>query len=309
VLFAAVQVPVMRIIRHINRGDNTGPRIDFGKQGKAIHPRTLDPPTGMVRRAKPRARLVHDALALCCNIRYCHENRNNFFTLLLQCPVYTLTQKISCDKRITHMADGNTGISPDVLHKAKTAAAPIRVADKGTEKKDPPVFNIAAEAKATAHGKTTLNEDQKKEYDKLIDLYGKAGDRLGSPTWSAQDAKNLKALTSELDKVEKMPEADRTAITGKLMYHAGHLSGKGTGLLADVVNHVPSSKDILFTDQKGKNVSFPEILKEGINVNTSDVKSTLYDVQQNPDLWQSVKDTALKAHKLEVTDAKASRQR
>jgi hypothetical protein len=198
-------------------------------------------------------------------------------------------------------------ISPEVLKQAQAATSGIKPAAKPAAA---PVFDIAAEARAAAHKSTTLTPEQTKEYEKAMTLYEKAGDRLGSPTWSAQDARNLKAFTNELERIDKMPEADRTAVLGRMMYHGAHMGGqKGTGLLADITLHAPSSRDILFTDQKGKNVPFPKLLEEGINVNTSDVRTTAYDVQPDPNLWSGVQQQAARAHQLEVKDAKAAHQR
>lgn len=204
---------------------------------------------------------------------------------------------------------GNSSkLSPDIAAAAASAGAGAKaaMAPAPATPAKAPVFDIAAEAKATAHGKTTLSPDQKKEYDKVLALYEKAGDRMGSPTWSAADQRNLTAFKTELKAIEKMPEADRTAVLGKLMYHGAHLGGKGEGMLADIINQAPSSKQIQFTDQKHNNVSFEAILKEGINVNTSDVQSTRYNVEPDANRWASVQATAVKAHQLEVRDAKAA---
>jgi len=199
-------------------------------------------------------------------------------------------------------------IPASVKDNAAAAAKPIHDAGKSG---DAPVFNLAKEATELAHHRpSTMTEGQNKEYEHLMDLYNKSGDRMGSPTWNGADPRNTAAFKAELDKIEKMPEADRTAILGRAMYHAGHEGEmSGSGLLADIMLHAPSSKKILFTDTKGKNVPFSEILKEGLNVNTSGVNSTAHDIEPSDTMWKNSEQLAAKAHQLEVRDQKASHQK
>lgn len=208
------------------------------------------------------------------------------------------------------MADPAKPIPQNVLAQVNDVSTGLHAALTGTGNsgKSSGTYNIAAEAEATSRGKTTLNDAQKAEYDNAMQLYKATGDRLYSTKWSGADIKNRKAWLGELEKIDKMPEADRTAVLGRLMYHGAHQGESGTSMLADISNHAKNSNTMLFTDQKGKNVSFEKLLSEGINVNRGE--GTTYDIQQNPNLFKDVQDRAGQLHQLDVKDAKAAgRQR
>jgi hypothetical protein len=195
-------------------------------------------------------------------------------------------------------------LSPQAAEAAAAAAAPAHKAISGEK----PVFNIAAEAKAVAHGHTTLTPEQNKEYEHVMDLFRKTEGRLSSPTWTAQNQRDFKAFTNELKHVESLPEADRTAIAGRLLYQGARSTpNKGDGLVADVLIYAPSSQKIQFTDQKGHNVGLEQILSEGIRVNTAEVQSASFDVEANKDRWGGIEAYKNEALKVKARDDAAER--